>query len=384
VKSTAEMVNTAQDLAAVGISLPIMVGGAALTKRFTLNRILPAYQGGLVVYAKDAMNGLDLANKIQSPGGVEEMKRVWVPEAEGSRPTAKAPEIDREKVVIDWAVKLNPAPDYIEHIEANASLVEIWDLINPKMLYNKHLGFRGNFHQKLAEGDEKAVKLHEQVEAVKEEILSRGYFTPQSVYRFFKATAEGNEIFIIDGLTGKEQECFKFPRQSSGSRLCLSDFVKPKELGLDDVAFFVTTCGGGIRELAEQFKASGDYLKSHILQLLALESAEGYAELLHKKIRRMWGIADDPSMTKEEIFQADYQGVRVSFGYPACPRLEDQAILWRLLRPERIGVELTEGYMMDPEASVSAMVFQHPQARYFAIGPEDMAAFEKEFTAKAG
>jgi 5-methyltetrahydrofolate--homocysteine methyltransferase len=382
VKSTAEMVNTAQDLAAIGITLPIMVGGAALTKRFTLNRIGPAYNGGLVVYAKDAMNGLDLANKIQSPGGIDELKKVCVPEVEGSRSVAKPTDVEREKIVIDWSVPLHPAPDYIEHIEANASLTEIWELVNPKMLYNKHLGFRGNFHQKLAEGDDKAVKLYEQVEAVKDEILDSGYFAPQSIYRFFKATKDGDQIFIIDGQTGKELERFRFPRQSSGSRLCLSDFVKPQSLGLDDLVFFVTSCGKGIRELAEKFKQSGDYLKSHILQALALESAEASAELVHKKIRRMWGIIDDPSMTIEEIFDADYQGIRVSFGYPACPRLEDQAILWRLLRPERIGVELTEGFMMDPEASVSAMVFQHPQARYFAVSTEDINAFEKELFAK--
>src|SRR5262249_16280865 len=257
-------------------------------------------------------------------------------ESEGARPAPKTPTIERERVVIDWSVKLHPAPDYIEHIEAGASLKEIWDMVNPKMLYNKHLGFRGNFFEKVAEGDERAVKLRDQVEGVKEEIVKHGYFSPQAIYRFFKAASESDEIAIIDGVTGRDVEHFRFPRQSAGARLCLSDFAKPRSMGLDDVAFFVTTCGKGIRKLAERFKESGDYLKSHIIQALALESAEGYAELLHKKIRRMWGIADDPSMTLEEIFQADYQGVRVSFGYPACPRLEDQAILWRLLKPERI------------------------------------------------
>lgn len=382
VKSTHEMVNTAQDLAALGINIPMMVGGAALTKRFTLNRIRPAYEG-LVVYAKDAMNGLELANRIQSPDGIEQLKREWTPAEESERTITKKSEPAQEKVTIDWNVALKPAPDFVEHIEANAVLEEIWHLINPKMLYNKHLGFRGNFEKLVAEGDEKAVKLNEQVEAVKSEVLERGYFAPQSIYRFFKAYSEGDQIAILDGNSNEELARFHFPRQSQGSQLCLSDFVKPKALGVDAVAFFVTTCGKGIRELAEQFKKSGDYLKSHILQALAIESAEGYAELLHKKIRRAWGIADDPSLTREEIFQADYQGLRVSFGYPACPRLEDQQLLWRLLRPERIGVELTEGFMMDPEASVSALVFQHPQARYFAVTPEDIAKLEQEMVARA-
>ncbi len=373
VKSTHEMVNTAEDLRAVGIRTPIMVGGAALTKKFTLTRIAPAYDG-LVVYAKDAMNGLELANRIVSEP--ETLSSEWSPAAATLSNTIQPRPSLKESVVIDWSVKINPAPDYIEHIEANASLEEIWEMVNPKMLYNKHLGYRGPFLEHLAKCEEKAVKLYEQVEAVKQEVLSHNYFKPQAIYRFFKARAIGDQIEITDGLTDTYLASFHFPRQSSGSRLCLSDFVRAGERAQDDVAFFVTTCGAGIRELSEGFKAAGDYLKSHILQALAIESAEGYAELLHKKLRRLWGIPDDPSMTKEEIFSAEYQGIRVSFGYPACPRLEDQAILWKLLKPERIGVELTEGYMMDPEASVSAMVFQHPQARYFAITQEDLARFE--------
>ncbi len=379
VKSTLEMVNTAQDLAAIGISTPIMVGGAALTKRFTLTKIRPAYQG-LVVYAKDAMNGLDLANKIQDPEARELLKKAYAEEAEAIHTPVKPTESSQEKVVIDWSVSLKPAPDYIEHIEANASLEEIWDMVNPKMLYNKHLGFKGNFAELLEAKDDKAVKLFEQVNVVKQEVLEKGYFNPQSIYRFFKANSEGNKLFIYDQ-SGKELIDFEFPRQSRGGQLCISDFAKPKSLGMGDVAFFVTTCGQGIRELSEKFKDKGDYLKSMILQMLAIESAEAYAELVHKKIRRVWGIADDPSLTKEEIFRADYQGVRVSFGYPACPRLEDQALLWQLLKPERIGVHLTEGFMMDPEASVSALVFQHPQARYFAVTAEDVTKFE---TAMAG
>lgn len=382
VKSTLEMVNTAQDLSAVNITVPILVGGAALTKRFTLNKIQPAYQG-LVVYAKDAMNGLDLANRLVSPDGIANLREQQVADVAQLQAPAKPSEVKQERLVIDWSVKLSPAPDYLTHLEANASLKEIWEMINPKMLFNKHLGFKGNFTQAVAEGDEKAIKLLQQVNDVKEEILTQDYFKPQSVYQFFKAYAQDNTITILDGSGAKVLTQFHFPRQSRGWQLCLSDFVRAQAQGIDDVAFFVTTCGQGVRELAEQFKDQGDYLKSMILQVLAIESAEAYAELVHKKIRRAWGIADDPSLTKEDIFQANYQGLRVSFGYPACPRLEDQALLWQLLQPERIGVQLTEGYMMDPEASVSALVFQHPQARYFAVSQEDMATFENSLAARA-
>jgi len=122
-----------------------------------------------------------------------------------------------------------------------------------------------------------------------------------------------------------------------------------------------------VRELAEAWKTAGDYLNSHLLQALALELAEATAEFLHRRIRTLWGIVDDPALTMRQIFNAEYRGIRVSFGYPACPELEDQEQLFALLKPEDIGLRLTEGYMMDPEASVSALVFHHPQGRYFDV-----------------
>lgn len=134
---------------------------------------------------------------------------------------------------------------------------------------------------------------------------------------------------------------------------------------VDTVGFLTVTAGYGIRERAEAWKRSGDYLRSHMVQALALELAEAFAERLHHMMRDGWGFPDPPEMTMRERFSARYQGIRVSFGYPACPDLEDQAKLFRLIRPERIGVKLTEGFMMEPEASVSAMVFSHPEARYF-------------------
>jgi 5-methyltetrahydrofolate--homocysteine methyltransferase len=114
-------------------------------------------------------------------------------------------------------------------------------------------------------------------------------------------------------------------------------------------------------------KDGGNFLKSHILQALAIESAEGYAEMMHSQIRGAWGFPDLPKTTMMDRFQAKYRGKRYSFGYPACPRLEDQGLLFELLGPQEIGVQLTEGFMMDPEASVSAIVFHHPDAKYFGV-----------------
>ncbi|HVK60390.1 MAG TPA: vitamin B12 dependent-methionine synthase activation domain-containing protein, partial [Bdellovibrionales bacterium] len=158
-----------------------------------------------------------------------------------------------------------------------------------------------------------------------------------------------------------------FLRQTKGEGLCLSDYLSPMGARPDAFAMFVTTVGRNVREVSAELKGKGEFLKSHILQALAIESAEAYAEYMHSFIRSTWGFPDDPNMTMMDRFQAKYQGKRYSFGYPACPRIEDQALLFELLAPQDIGVQLTEGFMMDPEASVSAIVFHHPDAKYFGV-----------------
>lgn len=130
---------------------------------------------------------------------------------------------------------------------------------------------------------------------------------------------------------------------------------------------YLLRLGEGVRDIAEEWKAKGDYLRSHAIQSLALELAEGLAEKTHMLIRDRWGIPDSPELTMEERFRTKYRGIRVSFGYPACPELADQEKLFRLIHPEEIGISLTEGFMMEPEASVTAMVFSHPEARYFSV-----------------
>ena len=135
----------------------------------------------------------------------------------------------------------------------------------------------------------------------------------------------------------------------------------------------------GVRRLAEQWMAEGQFLNAHILQALALESAEGFAELLHQQLRQMWGIGDPAGITPYDLFRTQYRGQRFSFGYPACPRLEDQEQLFRLLEvSSHLDVELTEGYMMDPESSVSALVMHHPDAKYFNLSEQDIDRLERE------
>jgi len=273
----------------------------------------------------------------------------------------------------------NP-PDLRLHVVRDYDLDEIFRYINPVMLYTRHLGFKGRFEEALAGGNPKARELREQVAAVEAIMLARDDITAQAVYRFFPAHAEGDTLLLYAGDGRTVLERFHFGRQAKDPYLCLTDFTLPVDAGRRDyVCLFTTSVGPGVRKLADHWKDQGDYLKSHILQVLALEGAEAFAELLHKKIREMWGFPDPPDTTMLDVFKAKYRGVRVSFGYPACPRLEDQEQLFRVLDVSKhIGVHLTEGYMMDPEGSVSALVFHHPAARYFSLAPEDVERLERD------
>jgi 5-methyltetrahydrofolate--homocysteine methyltransferase len=235
------------------------------------------------------------------------------------------------------------------------------------MLYGKHLGLRGNARTLIEKKDPKALELREVVEAMKAECRA-GAMQARALWQFFPAEADGNRLTLY-GPDGAPAEVFDFPRQAKAEGLALPDFVLPPDgARRDHVAMFVTTAGEGIRERAEHLKNAGEYLRSHVLQSLAIETAEAAAEWMHARIRAMWGFADGPELSMRERFQAKYRGKRYSFGYPACPNLEYQAGLFRLVQPERIGITLTEGFMMEPEASVSALAFQHPDAAYFSAG----------------
>ncbi|CAG5079213.1 Methionine synthase [Thermobacillus xylanilyticus] len=372
VKSAQQMVTTAQDLKAAGIDTPILVGGAALTRKFTKTRIAPEYDG-LVLYAKDAMNGLELANKLMDPDARRELeeehrelKASLVESREREREEA-APANVRSNVSQNVPVFM--PPDFERRVLRDIPISQIVPYINMQMLLGHHLGLRGTVSDLLAAGDEKAVQLKEAVDGLIREAAEKKTLRLDAMYRFFPAQSDGNDILIYDPAgSGEIIERFSFPRQRTEPFLCLADFLKPVESGvMDVVGFLVVTAGRGVRGLAEEAKERGDYFRSHALQALALETSEGLAERVHQMMRDVWGFPDPPEMTMKQRFAARYQGIRVSFGYPACPNLEDQEKLFKLMHPEDIGVELTEGYMMEPEASVSAMVFAHPEAQYFNV-----------------
>jgi 5-methyltetrahydrofolate--homocysteine methyltransferase len=366
VKSAQQMVVTAQDLRAAGIDIPLFVGGAALTKKFTATRIAAEY-GGPTLYAKDAMDGLDLANQLFSPLTREALlERVRAEQAtltSGAGPApARAPAAAPGPASAVPKVDPPRPPDLEPHVLRDVPLSHVFPYLNLQMLYGKHLGLRGLVSRLLEAGDPKARELEGVVEALKHEAATAGLLRAHGVYRWFRARAAGDTIVILTP-AGDEAARFTFPRQPDGERLCLADFVR--EDTDDWVALFAVTCGEGVRERSQAWKERGDYLRSHVLQALAIECAEAFAEMLHARLRTQWGFPDPPELSIEDKLKARYRGIRVSFGYPACPELADQATLWRLLEPERIGIRLTEGFMMDPEASVSALVFHHPAGRYF-------------------
>jgi 5-methyltetrahydrofolate--homocysteine methyltransferase len=194
--------------------------------------------------------------------------------------------------------------------------------------------------------------------------VEQGWLEANALYRFFEARSAGDDLVL--SRDGREAARFTFPRQRASERLCLADYVRDTASAEPDyVALFAVTCGKGVRDLAERWKEEGRYLRSHAIQALAIELAEALAEMLHTRLRTQWGFPDPPGLSMEDRLKARYRGIRVSFGYPACPNLADQRILFDLLEPSQIGLGLTEGFMMDPEASVSALVFHHPEAKYF-------------------
>ncbi len=392
VKSAQQMVLTAGDLAAEKIAAPLLVGGAALTRRFTHRKIAPAYGGAVCTYAKDAMDGLALVEKLTNPDGREALARAVAEEVEreaeaersageaaSAAPPPAAPAGPSPGVRRDLPAP--PPPDLDRHVE-ELPLREVWELVNPQMLYAKHLGLKGSIEKLRAAGDEKLAMLERVIGEIQDEILAASSpdgLGARAVWRFFPARVVGGDRLVLldpDAGDGAEAAAWTLPRQAGGDGLCLTDYVVSNGDGAGDgndhVALFVTTFGtlsggGSVRETAERFKREGEYLKSHAYSALALETAEAAAEHLHRRLRAAWGFPDPDDLELRRLFSARYRGKRYSFGYPACPDLEGQRALFAALRPEEIGVELTEGDMMDPEASVSALVFHHPDARYFGV-----------------
>ena len=375
VKSAQQMVVTASDMSAAGISTDLIVGGAALTRRFTHKRIAREYDG-VCTYAKDAMHGLDLIERLTDKSRREQI-RIEISESvaadqetEEKKPRVKQAVSDTRSADVRVDVVAPQPPDLERHV-AELDLDAVWEQLNPQMLLGKHLGFKGSVWKALDEiaagnglsdSARKLAKLIAVVNEVKEEARG-GALHARAVWQFFPAHAEGTRLTLFQADTGDTAAEWNLPRQGGAEGHCLTDYVMEN----DHVALFVTGAGDGVRERVESYKEAGEFLKSHTLAALALETAEAAAEWLHRELRGQWGFPDPEDLAPRDRFSARYRGKRYSFGYPACPDLSDQRPLFAALRPEEIGVTLTDGDMMDPEASVSALVFHHPDAKYFGV-----------------
>jgi 5-methyltetrahydrofolate--homocysteine methyltransferase len=366
------MVITANDLKDAGIAVPLLVGGAALSLKFTQSKIAPSY-GNAVCYAKDAMTGLRLMNELMDPETRESVLSANGEAAASASSSTAVALLDAPPVTRSPKIRTDLPIEPVGYLDRKVRLVpdlrEVWSYINPFMLFGRHLGYRGDFEKQLAAREPKAVELFAAMEEVKEEAAK--FMKVRAVWQFFEAESEGERLSVFAPGVEAPLRTWNFKRQKTGDRLCLSDYILPAQNGKrDHLALYVVTAGAGVRERSEAAKEAGYYFKSHGLQARAIETAEACAEWLHRRIREDWGYPDSPDMTMAQRFVSRYRGKRYSFGYPACPDLEDQAGFWKLLKPEEIGIELTEGFMMDPEASVSAVAFIHPDCTYFSVGPE--------------
>lgn len=363
VRSAIEMTVVAKDFKEAGIDVPLFIGGAALSDKFSLTKIKPNYDGS-VVYSRDAISALTLLDHFNDPdkatifeAELEERRMSYI---EG-KPLISSKSFERTEVkVLDF---LPFVESYDEVLIDDIEFDTVYKYINKQMLFGKHFGFKGNFEKALADGDEKALKLQKSVDEIIEEIKRDNLIKPRALYSFFKVKKNGEELQILDK-DEKVIETFRFPRQSKGEMLSISDYVHPELT--DSIAIFSSTAGEGVANLAKKYKDSGEYTKSHILFSLAIESAEAMAEITHEIIRAKWGMKEELEI--KDMLSAKYKGCRYSPGYPACPDLSDQDKIFRLLSiKNKLGVSLTDGYMMEPEASVTAMVFHHKDAKYFMV-----------------
>jgi 5-methyltetrahydrofolate--homocysteine methyltransferase len=383
VKSTVVMRENLEEMSRQGLSLPVMLGGAALTRRYVEEDCAKAYEAGRVAYARDAFAGLDLMDKIVSGRfdiHLEEVRR----RSEGrpvnqSRKLGRAADpkplrpVDAEEIRLRRAELTRnvpvPEPPFwgsrtIERVPAKA----VVPYLNERMLYQFQWGYRKD-GRTLAEyrewaKDELRPVLRRMLDiAIREAIL-----VPQAAYGYWPCAAEGNDVILFE--TGGERELtrFSFPRQNKEGGLCIADFFRDVASNERDViALQVVTMGRRASDAAREWFAQNRYQDYLYLHGLSVEMAEAFAEYLHKRIRGELGFAAEEARDPEAMLAQGYRGSRYSFGYPACPNLADQKQLLALLGAEEIGITLSEEDQLDPEQSTSAIVVHHPQAKYFSV-----------------
>ena len=369
VKSTVIMKENLEELSARKLAekWPIILGGAALTRTF-VEQDLAAIFPGTVRYAKDAFEGLHLMDAMMS------VKRGEVgaqlpPLRERKTPNTRSlkPENqDTTRSDVQSDNKLPNPPFYGSKIIKGIPIANYLGMLDERALFVGQWGLQGKRgeYDQMVESEGRP-----RLRSLLNEVAANGWLNAAVVYGYFPCYSEGNELVILhhEGEhKGKERVRFKFPRQSRDARLCLSDFFRSKDSGeIDTVAFHVVTMGESVSAATAELFAANKYREYLELHGLSVQLTEALAEHWHARIREELGFSVDDSKEISEILDQGYRGSRYSFGYPACPDIEQQTQLCELLEPERIGVRLSEEFQLHPEQSTSAIIVHHPQAKYF-------------------
>ena len=377
VKSTLIMRENLQELDRLGMNeLPVLLGGAALTRRYVEKDLREVYSGR-VFYGKDAFEGLSTLDELM------EMKRSgqWDPEF-GRVPTGRTlPERTGERSGSDTPVPSrspevatdNPIyrPPFLgTKVVKGIGIDEIAAYINETALFRNQWQFRPETVDGRTETDEEFKDrirpiLREQLAAAK----ASGVLIPQVVYGYFCVNSEGEDLIVWTDESRSTEACrFHYPRQQQAPYMCISDFFRPRESEeLDYAAFHIVTMGQPVSEAAARLFENNEYQQYLILHGIGVEMAEALAEYWHHRIRTEWGFADQDGPSLAGLFRQQYRGGRYSWGYPACPDLEDNATVAKLLEAGRIGIEVSEetGWQYQPEQTTSAIICHHPQSKYF-------------------
>jgi 5-methyltetrahydrofolate--homocysteine methyltransferase len=370
VKSTVIMKENLEELTNRGLAekWPVVLGGAALTRAF-VEQDLAAMFPGEVRYARDAFEGLRLMDSIMA------VKR-GVPGAElpalRERKVPLRPKKDEEKAIdtkrsdVSLDIDIPAAPFFGSRIIKGVPLADYVGMLDERALFVGQWGLKG------ARGEYEAMVESEgrpRLRSLLNQVQSQGWLNAAVVYGYFPCYSDGNDLVILhhEGPDkGKERTRFSFPRQSRDRRLCLSDFFAPKESGKTDVvAFHVVTMGSEISKAANELFAANNYREYLELHGLSVQLTEALAEHWHARVREEFNVRGDDAADLQGILDQGYRGSRYSFGYPACPDIEQQVQLCELLEPGRIGVELSEEFQLHPEQSTSAIIVHHPEAKYF-------------------
>ncbi len=379
VKSTLEMKYVIQDLERLELDVPVICGGAALTRKYVEEDLRKEYSSA-VFYAEDAFAGLHVMSDLtgdetEAHKRLDEGKTVKVYAKRAAAEEADAlPEVantGRSSVVQD--AEFIPQPPFLGvRVKADWDLDQVFSYINETAL------FKNQWQLKTASATDYirlvAEKYRPVLHELQAEVKANGWFLPKVVYGYFPAQADGNDLVVYDPdaiARGEKKELTRiaFPRQREGRKLSIADFFEPVATGrMDVIGFSVVTIGHVASEVTQRLFEAGDFTRYLYLHGLSVETAEALAELSHKHMREEMGIAGLDAPVTRDLFHQKYQGSRYSFGYPACPNLEDQTKIFDLLHPEEtIGVRLTEGFHLEPEQSTDALIVHHPQAKYFVV-----------------